>query len=101
MEMVQVLEILPMEDKDTFLLNVYIIVPPLNKVEGGYTGFTLSVCGQNRVHSVSSTILTGSISHLHILSGNFRRFVACKVFLQNLKKTFGKLFKFVTLSSFD
>ena len=27
----------------------------------------LSVCGQNRVHSVSSTILIGSISYLHIL----------------------------------
>ena len=39
----------------------------------------LSVCGQNRVHSVSSTILIGSISYLHILSSNFRRCVACNV----------------------
>ena len=38
----------------------------------------LSVCGQNRVRSVSSTILNGSISYLHILSSNFRRCVACK-----------------------
>ena len=37
----------------------------------------LSVCGQNRVRSVSSTILIGSISYLHILSSNFRMCVAC------------------------
>ena len=37
----------------------------------------LSVCGQNRVRSVSSTILIGSISYLHILLSNFRRCVAC------------------------
>ena len=34
----------------------------------------LSVCGQNRVCSVSSTILIASISYLHILSSNFRRY---------------------------
>ena len=58
--------------------------PQLNEVEGGHTGFTLSiglsvrlsVCGQNRVRSVSSIILAGSISYLHILSSNFRRCVA-------------------------
>ena len=59
---------------------------PLNKVEGGYTGFTMSICpsicGQNRGHSVSSTILTESISYLHILSSNFRRCVVCKVFIK-------------------
>ena len=33
----------------------------------------LSVCGQNRVRSVSSTILIGSISYLHIFSSNLRR----------------------------
>ena len=51
----------------------------------GYTGITLSVCpsvhlsvcGQNRVCSVSSRILIGSISYLHISSSNFRRCVAC------------------------
>ena len=37
----------------------------------------LSVCGQNRVRSVSSTILIWSISYLHILSSNLRRCVAC------------------------
>ena len=37
----------------------------------------LSVCEQNRVRSVSSTTLVGSISYLHIFSSNFRRCVAC------------------------
>ena len=40
----------------------------------------LSVCGQNRVHSASSTTLAGFISYLHILSSNFRRCVASKDF---------------------
>ena len=52
--------------------------PTSTKLKGGYTGITLSVCpsirlsvcGQNRVRSVSSTILIGSISYLHILSSN-------------------------------
>ena len=34
-----------------------------------------SVCKWNCVHSVSSTIVAGSISYLHILSNNFRRCV--------------------------
>ena len=63
-------------------------IPPLNKVEGGilvspcpsvHPSVRLSVCGQNGVHSVSSTILAGSISYSHILSSNFRRCVTCKV----------------------
>ena len=63
-----------------------IFIPPAStKLIGGYTGITLSVCpsvrlsvcGQNRVCSVSSRILIGSISYLHILSSNFRRCVAC------------------------
>ena len=37
----------------------------------------LSICGQNRVHSVPSTVLARSISFLQILSTNFRRCVAC------------------------
>ena len=57
-----------------------------NEVERGYTDFTSSVrlsvcpsvCGQNRVRSVSSTIIVGSISYLHILSINLRRCVECK-----------------------
>ena len=56
--------------------------PRFNKVERGVYWFhlvRLSVCGQNRVRSVSSTILIRSISYLHILSSNFRRCVACNV----------------------
>ena len=52
----------------------------------------LSVCGQNRVRSVSSTILIGSISYLHILSSNFRRCVACNARF--------KIQKFEILSNF-
>ena len=55
------------------------LYPPLQRSWRGYTGFTLSVCGQNRVRSVSSTILIGSISYLHILSSNFRRCATCNV----------------------
>ena len=51
--------------------------PASTKLKGGYTGITLSVCGQNCVRSVSSTILIGSISYLHILSSNFRSCVTC------------------------
>ena len=43
------------------------------------TSVRLSVCGQNRIRSISSTILIGSISYLHILSSSFRRCVACNV----------------------
>ena len=58
--------------------------PRFNEVEGGYTGIPSSVrlsvrpsvCGQNRVRFVSSTIQDGSISYLHILSTNFKC-VAC------------------------
>ena len=37
---------------------------------------------KNHVRSVSSTILAGSISYLHILSSYFRRCVACKDFFK-------------------
>ena len=75
---------------------LFIISPTSTKLKGRYSGFTLSVrlavrpsvrlsvctsvCRQNRVRSVSSTILARSISYLHILSSYFRRCVACKVF---------------------
>ena len=39
----------------------------------------LSICGQNCVRSVSSTVLVGSISYSHILSSNLRRCVVCNV----------------------
>ena len=54
--------------------------PRFNEVERGvywYHLVRLSVCGQNRVRSVSSWILIGSSSYLRILSSNFRRCVAC------------------------
>ena len=65
--------------------SLQLIIPPLNDVEAGYTGFTLPICGQNRVHSVSSTILARSISYLHILWSNFRRCVVCKFFFSKFK----------------
>ena len=42
----------------------------------------LSVCGQNGVRSVSSTILARSISYLHIISTNFKR---CVAFVKNFE----------------
>ena len=66
------------EQKLTQSYAIFVIPPTSTKLKGGYTGITLSVrpsvrlsvCGQNRVRSVSSTILIGSISYLHILSSN-------------------------------
>ena len=54
----------------------------------------LSVYGQNRVRPVSSTILAGSISYLHILSSNLRKWAASKF------GNFGKFNKFSTLTFF-
>ena len=68
---------------NTSYLVVRFLYPPLQQSwKGGILvspcpSVRLSVCGQNRVRSVSSTILIGSISYLHILSSNFRRCVAC------------------------
>ena len=90
-----------------------IIIPPAStKLKGGYTAFTLSVCpsvrlsvcGENHVHSVSSTILVRSISYLHILSSNFRMCVVAYVCFKSIQNwNFGEFFKFVTLTlcSFD
>ena len=61
------------------------LYPPLQwswKGGGGLYWFhlvRLSVCGQNCVRSVFSTILIGSMSYSHILSSNFRRCVVCNV----------------------
>ena len=68
-----------------YIAEITIFIPPLNEIEEGYTGFTLSlrlsvclsVCGQNRVCSVYFIILAGSISYLHILSISFRRCAVC------------------------
>ena len=80
-----------------------LIISPLNEVEGEYWFHIvrLSVCGQNRVHSVSSTVLAGSISYLHTLSSNFRRCVACKVVFKIKKiEVLEKKIKFITLTLF-
>ena len=64
-----------------------LVIPPLQLCwRGVYWSHLvrLSVCGQNRVRSVSSTILAGSISYLHILSTNFMRCVALR-FLEKFK----------------
>ena len=83
-----------------FPVSLIIIFPPASKLKEGFTGFTpvrLSVCGQNRVRSVSSTILIGSISYLHIISSNFRRCVACKVCFKTQK---GKILQ-ILFDNFD
>ena len=70
-----------------------------NEVERGVYWFHVicpSVCGQNRVRSVSSTILAGSISYLRILSSNFRGCVACKGYCKIW--IFGQSLEFVTLT---
>ena len=58
------------------ILILHCYTPVSTKLKGGYTGFTLSVClsvrpsvrlsvcGQNHVHSIYSTILVGSIWYL-------------------------------------
>ena len=74
--------------------NQVLLYPPLQRSwKGGILvspcpSVRLSVCGQNRVRSVSSTILIGSISYLHIWCDSWN---------------FGEFFKFVilTLSYFD
>ena len=57
--------------------------------------FLLSVSGQNRVHSVSSTILAGSTSYWQISSSYFRRCLACNVVFKIW--SFAKFFKSVTV----
>ena len=83
--------------------NKVIIPLHFNKVEEGYTGspclsICLSVCGQNRLCSVSSKILARAISYLHILSSNFRKCFVCKVFAKFQNLNFGKFLNFVTLT---
>ena len=54
--------------------------------------FSKDVRPASRVRSVVPTVLVGSISYLYILSSNFRRCVACKVY--------SKISKFVFLAIF-
>ena len=87
----------------SFLVLLY---PHFNEVERGVYWFHLVrlsvhpsirpsvglfVWGQNRAWSVSSTILAGSFSYLHILSSNFRRYVSCNLFVCLKTKKFGVL----------
>ena len=65
-----------------------LLYPRFNEVERGVYWFhlvRLSVCGQNRVCSVFSTILVGSISYLHTSSCNLRKCVMCNVCFKILK----------------
>ena len=70
---------------------VSVLYPCSTKLKGVYwihlvrPSVRLSVCGQNCVHSVSSTILARSMPYLHILSSKFRRCVTCKVLFQMKK----------------
>ena len=84
-----------------FRQQLWFIIPPHNKVVGGYIGFTPSVRPASHVRSVAPTVLVGSISYLYILSSNFRRCVACQV--ASKIWIFGIFLKFVTLtlSCFD
>ena len=98
----------------TSLFTMDVIIPLLNEVEGGYTCFTLSdhlsvclsiclsfhlsICGQNHVRSVSSTILAGSIFYLCTLSSNFRRCVGCDFFFFFFNLKFWQILKFMTLT---
>ena len=79
--------------------NVVSLYPPLQRSWKG--GILVSPCPSVRLwteslRSVSSTILIGSISYLHILSSTFRRCVACNARFKNLK--FWRIFK---LCNFD
>ena len=65
---------------------VFISPPASTKLKGGILVSPCpqsgcpSVCGRNRVCSVSSTILAESIAFLHVLSTNFKRCVSCWFF---------------------
>ena len=77
-----------------------LLYPPLQRSwKGGILvspcpSVRLSICGHNRVRSVSSTILVGSISYIHILSSNFRRCAAYKVCITFTNTTFWQIIWF-------
>ena len=75
-----------------FSICLSVIIPPHNKVVGGYIGFTPSVRPSSRVRSVAPTVLVGSISYLYILSSNFRRCVGYKVACKISKYEFLAIF---------
>ena len=55
--------------------------------------FSKDVCPASCVRSVVPTVLVGSISYLYILSSNFRRCAACKVYCKISKFEFLAIFK--------
>ena len=69
----------------------YIFIPHAQRSWGGgvywFQSVRPSVCPSvrpaSRVSSVAPKVLVGSSAYSYILSGNFRRCVACEVFLQN------------------
>ena len=76
----------------------WIVITPLQQNWTGYTDFTL-LCQSIRpsvdrivTALVSSTILTGSLFYLHILSPNFGMWVVCQVVEQFRNLNFWHLF---------
>ena len=59
-----------------------------------------SACRQNRVRFVSSTILTGSISYLHMLSSSFRRCIACNFVSKFWNRNFRHFLKEIVICDF-
>ena len=100
-----------------FILKYIIILPRTTKLFGDIlvslhpsvrpsvrTSSCQSICPTSRVHSVAPTVLVGSTSDSYILSSNFRRCAACKVYCKIEKfELLAFFFKFVTLtlSCFD
>ena len=88
------------QNKENIKIEHY-YTPRFNEVEKGgilvspCPSVRLPVCGQDRGRSVSSTILIGSISYLHILSNNFRGCVACNARVKT--QTFETLAIFLNL----
>ena len=80
-------------------MNWMFFIPPLQRSwKGGFLNspcpsFCPSIYGRNRGCSVSSTILTRSVSYLHILSSNFRRCVVCKFIAKFQKLKFRQIFQ--------
>ena len=79
----------------------HLLYLPHNKVVGGVYWFhsvrpsvrPSHVRPASHVRSIAPTILVESISYLHILSSNFRRFVACQVSCKMSKFDFWQFFK--------
>ena len=85
------------------MIEILLIITPAQRSCKGVYQFhsvPLSVCPSIRpascVCSVALIVLVGSISYWYILSSNFRKCVACKVFCKRLKFAFLVIFlKFV------